>query len=279
MSPIRTILTRRAASAALAAGMLLTLLPAATFAAPPPSVQSAEWDVLAEINAVRANHDLAPLRMTTGVRLVARDRSVSMKRLDYFDHVSPGGLDAADLLNRRDISYRYWGEIIGWTVNMGLGEGARWMVDWWKNSPVHREIMLSDAYNYAGVGIAVEGNTVLWTVVFVNQADHTPPVATLLQPAGTASLRVAGSNQSIVRWWGRDRRLAVRTAGLDSFQVQHRLPGGRWDTLLSRTTARQATWNLRPGLHFFRVRARDRLGNVGAWQGPTRVYVARRGQG
>jgi uncharacterized protein YkwD len=278
MSPIRIISVRRAAPAALVVGMLLTLLPAATFAAPPPSVLDAEVAVLAEINQVRANHDLAPLRMTTGVRFVARDRSVSMKQHDYFDHVSPGGTDAADLLNRRDISYRYWGEIIGWTVNMGLGEGARWMVDWWKHSPVHRDIMLSRAYNYAGVGIAVEGNTVLWTVVFVNQADHTPPVASLVQRASTASLRVADTNQSVVRWWGRDRRLAVRTAGLDSFIVQHRLPGGRWDTLLNRTTARQATWNLRPGLHFFRVRARDNMGNVGRWQGPTRVYVARRAE-
>jgi hypothetical protein len=213
--------------------------------------------------------------MATGVRIVARDRSVSMRRLDYFGHVSPGGNDAADLMSSRGIGYRYWGEIIGWTVNMGLGEGARWMVDWWKDSPVHRDIMLSRAFNYAGVGIAQEGSTVLWTVVFVNQADHTPPVAALVRPAGSAALRVADTNRSVVRWWGRDRRLATRTAGLDSFTVQHRLPGGRWQTLLYRTTLRAATWNLRPGTHYFRVRARDNRGNVGRWQGPTRIFVPR----
>lgn len=255
--------------------MLLTLLPAATFAAPSSAVLSAEWDVLEGINRVRAANDLAPLRMATGVRLVARERSASMRRLDYFDHVSPGGTDAGDLMRARGVSFRTWGEIIGWTVNSSLGEGARWMVDWWKGSPVHRQVMLSRDVNYAGVGIVVDGPTALWTVVFVNQADHTPPVASIVQPAGTAALRVAESSRSLVRWWGRDRRLAVRTAGLDSFTVQHRLPGGRWQTLLHRTTQRQATWNLRPGTHFFRVRARDNRGNVGRWQGPTRVYVPR----
>ena len=96
------------------------------------------------------------------------------------------------------------------------------MVDWWKNSPAHRELMLSRSYNYAGVGIAQEGDRVLWTIVFVNQADHTAPVARIdartdVQPAGRWP-----PPQTTLHWWGHDRRLATRTSGLNSFSVQHR---------------------------------------------------------
>jgi hypothetical protein len=256
--------------------MLLSILPAATMASEPapPAVLSAEWAVLAEVNRVRDNQGLAQLRMAAGVREVARERSRSMKRLDYFAHVSPSGSDAGDLLGSRDIGLRLWGEAIGWTVYMDLDEGSRWMVDWWKNSPVHRDLMLSRRFNYVGVGIAQDGPKILWTLVFVNQADHTAPVAGVARPAGAASLTAATTEPTVVHWWGRDRPLALRTAGLDSFSIQHKVQGGRWQTVIERTTARQATWNLRPGVHAFRVRARDNLGNTGRWQTPTRIHVS-----
>ena len=274
MSSIRTIPIRRAAPAALVVGMLLTLLPAVTLAADPPDpVLSAEWAVLSEVNRFRDNQGLGPLRMAEDVREVSRERSRSMKRLDYFGHVSPSGNDASDLLRSSGVGYRAWGEVIGWTVNMELGEGSRWMVDWWKNSPVHRELMLSRAFNYAGVGIAQEGSRVIWTIVFVNQADSTAPVARIGRPNRTSSLRVAATTQTVLRWWGHDRPLATRTAGLDSFSIQHKVQGGRWQTVIERTTAREASWNLSPGSHLFRVRARDNRGNTSYWQDATRIEV------
>ena len=140
MSYLPHISIRRAVPAALVAGMLLSILPAVTLAdAPPDAVLATEWDVLQEVNQVRDNHGLAPLRMADDVREVARDRSRSMKRLDYFDHVSPSGQDAGDLLGSRQIGYRLWGEVIGWTRYIDLKPGSSWMVDWWKRSPVHRE--------------------------------------------------------------------------------------------------------------------------------------------
>lgn len=275
MPTYRHILTR-AIPAALATGMLMSILPAGmTFAADrAPALERAEWAVLHEINRVRNNHGIAGVRMAGRVRGVALDRSRSMKRQNYFDHVSPSGVDAGDMLRGRDIGHRYWSEIIGWTVGLDMDIGARWMVDWWKNSPVHRNVMLSATYNYAGVGITIENGRVLWTVVFVNQADHTPPMAGLYS-ASSVSARglLSASNLTTVRWWGRDRRLSVRTAGLHSFTVQHRRPGGEWHTIRRGTKARQLTMRLSSGSHFFRVKARDNRGNTGRWQGPLRVEV------
>ena len=274
MASILTIPIRRAVPAALVAGMLLTLLPAVTLAEDPPdAVLSAEWAVLSEVNRVRDNQGLAPLRMAEDVREVARERSRSMKRLGYFGHVSPSGVDAGDLLNSNGVGYRAWGEAIGWTVYMNLDEGSRWMVDWWKNSPSHRELMLSRSFNYAGVGIAQEGDRVLWTIVFVNQADRTAPVARIRRPNRTSSLRVAATTQTTLHWWGHDRPLATRTSGLHSFSIQHKVQGGRWHTVIERTTARQASWDLQPGTHLFRVRARDHRGNTSRWQDATPIEV------
>lgn len=274
MASVRTIPIRRAVPAALVAGMLLTLLPAVTLAAEPPEpVLSAEWAVLTEVNRVRENQGLGPLRMAEDVREVARERSRSMKRLGYFGHVSPSGVDAGDLLRSNGVPYRAWGEAIGWTVHMDLDGGSRWMVDWWKNSPTHRALMLSQSFNYAGVGIAQEGSHVLWTIVFVNQADRTAPIARIGRPNRTSSIKVAATSRTTLHWWGHDRPLATRTAGLESFSLQHKIQGGRWHTVIERTTARQASWGLRPGTHLFRVRARDNRGNTGAWQDTTRIEV------
>ncbi len=146
----------------------------------PPEVKAAEWKVLAQMNRLRERHGLKPLRMAGGVRLVARERSRSMKNKDYFAHTSPAGVDAGDLLRNRSVPNSFWGENIGWTKYVNLDEGPKVMVDWWKDSPGHRYNMLYKDYNYAGVGVAKDGAETYWTIVFANQRDHTPPLAGLM---------------------------------------------------------------------------------------------------
>jgi hypothetical protein len=255
--------------------MLLSILPAATVAdsdSGAPAIAAAEWDVLAQINRVRENNGLPALRMDARVREVAGARSRSMRDQDYFSHVQPNGQNVGDILDNRHINNWHWGEIIGWTSNINLADGVEGIVDAWRDSPGHRAIMLSSRYNYVGVGISRGGFEILWTVVFTSRADHTPPVAGLTSPGPTAATKVS-SDATTISWWGRDRPLATRMAGLRGFTLQHRLPGGRWVTLFERTTLRQKTWDLRPGDHWFRVRATDRRGNTTRWQGPLHIYV------
>jgi uncharacterized protein YkwD len=155
---------RGALLAAIAMVIALTMLPTATSAADPTS--AIEWDVLERVNRFRDHHGLRPLPMAPGVRKVAGSRSSSMIRHDYFGHVSPGGIDAGDLLRARGIR-RSWAEVIGWTRNRGLGPGSRWMVDWWKRSPMHRPLLLSRRFDAAGVGVSREDGRAIWTIVFV----------------------------------------------------------------------------------------------------------------
>jgi uncharacterized protein YkwD len=267
-----SISIRRAVPAALVAGMLLSTLPAATMGASASGeVKAAERSVLNHMNQFRRGHGLAPLRMAGRVRLVARDRSRSMKNLDYFSHVSPSGATAGSMLRSRSVTHAFWGEAIGWTSAMGLETGARWMVNWWKGSTTHRRLMLRQDFNYAGVGVAREGGKTLWTIVFVNQPDHTPPFAQLMGPS---SRTIATSSSSVtVCWSGQDRRLSTRTAGLRAFILQHKRSGGDW-TVMRRTTSRQATMSLSRGQHYFRLRAVDRRGNRGGWQKPLKVVIS-----
>ena len=60
------------------------------------------------------------------------------------------------------------GEVIGRTPHCGPAPCSRRMVAWWKGSPSHRRFILSRQYRYAGVGIAKDGGSTLWTIVFVD---------------------------------------------------------------------------------------------------------------
>jgi uncharacterized protein YkwD len=253
--------------------MLLTTLPAATMAGspPPPPVKATEWKVLSLMNQFRSNHGLAPLRMAGGVRVVARDRSRSMKNGNYFSHVSPSGVTAGSMLHSRSISNAFWGEAIGWTNSLGLNAGARWMVDWWKGSTPHRRLMLRRDFNYAGIGVARDGGKTLWTIVFVNQPDHTPPLAQLVGPSSNTIS--AASSSVTLRWWGKDRKLSTRTSGLKAFVLQHKRSTGSWH-VVRRTRHRSATLALPSGQHYFRLRAVDRRGNRGGWRQPLKVVVS-----
>lgn len=245
------------------------------YSPPPAPVKSAEWTVLAEMNKIRARHGIGPLRMAGRVRLVARDRSRSMKNQGYFAHVSPSGVSAPTLLNRRSVQYRRWAENIGWTKYFQLEAGAKWMVDWWKNSPSHRRHLLDPRLNYAGIGIAKDGPKTLYTVNFVSQRDHTPPMVGLLQArTGIAVASVGRPAKVTVRWWGRDRKLSSGTAGLRSFSVQYKRGDGSWRPLLTDTNKRQVTVSLARGTHTFRVRGVDRNGNRSGWQRPLVVTVS-----
>jgi uncharacterized protein YkwD len=278
MPASRTITIGRVATAALTAVMTLSLLPAATIGAnePPRAVRQGEWKALAAINHLRANRGLKPLRMAQRVRLVARDRSRDMRQYRYFGHASPSGRDAASLLGQRNIRYLAGSENIGWVSFMGTWEkSADAIADAWFDSSGHRANLLSDDYNYVGIGAARSGNAVYWTAIFVRQRDHTAPKAGMIaSPTGLSlASNDAGSRRVTIRWWGHDRALQRHTSGLKGFIVQKRKADGTWRTLRYMTKTRSLTTRLREGTHKFRVRAVDNRGNKSGWRHPLTVTV------
>ena len=87
-----------------------------------------------------------------------------------------------------------------------------------------------------------------WTIVFANQRDHTPPVAGLVDSStGMSVAAQRGPRAVTIRWWGKDRPLSTRTAGLRGFTVQYRRGGGDWQPLRIRTKTKQLTKTLGAG--------------------------------
>ncbi|MGE5689921.1 MAG: CAP domain-containing protein [Pseudomonadota bacterium] len=116
------------------------------------TVQSLERDVVAQVNAVRRQHGLAPLRVSSRLALAARFHSTEMGRVGYFGHASADGMDPITRLARfyPRGRYRSWwvGENLYWwstTVD------ARQVVAAWLGSPPHRKQLLAPQYREVGI--------------------------------------------------------------------------------------------------------------------------------
>jgi uncharacterized protein YkwD len=109
--------------------------------------------VLSELNELRRQRNLVPLRVSDGLAAAARDHSLEMAREGYFSHVALGGLSIEDRLK----SYypvagsRYWavGENLAWgTPDLG----ATRALHLWLRSPMHRENLFTAEWREIGIG-------------------------------------------------------------------------------------------------------------------------------
>ncbi len=252
--------------AALIAGLLLgTNLPAPIRAANGPTaaqLRAAGTRVLQLINHERDAFGLRHFRMDGRIRTVAQARSQDMVDRAYFAHQDPDGKWPWDHLNDARISYYEAGEIIAWNMTSPIDDAAATAVSQWMHSTQgHREQVLSTDHNYAGVGVATDGVRSIWTVIFIQGPDRTPPSASL-----TKASSAAGSRTISLAWSGSDPLLVARTAGVASYDLARRKPGGAWSIIRAATTKRSVALTAARGSRFeFRVRARDAAGNVGPW--------------
>jgi uncharacterized protein YkwD len=148
----------RAWTVAAAALALLAIVAAPVGAADRPEarnvarVASLEVSVLAEINAVRARHGRAPLRMAPALTAAATSHSRAMATRGFFKHESADGSDFGRRLKRfyRPSGYRRWriGENILWSSPEVDAQRA---VQMWMDSPPHRANLLSRDWREIGL--------------------------------------------------------------------------------------------------------------------------------
>jgi uncharacterized protein YkwD len=147
----RTI--RLVALAITVVGLWVVASPAgATADGPTASLSALEQGVLADINALRKQHGLAPLRVNSKLSAAARQHSQEMAARGYFSHNSANGSS----FDRRIARYypvrgsRYWsvGENLLWSSPDVDAGGALEM--WW-NSPEHRKNMLTGRWREIGL--------------------------------------------------------------------------------------------------------------------------------
>jgi uncharacterized protein YkwD len=143
--------TARVVALALAvAGLWIVVSPAG--ASSDTSTAALEQGVLAQINALRKQHGLAPLRLSSRLTAAARQHSVEMASRGYFSHDSANGSS----FDKRIARFYPMGNSRYWAV----GENLLWSspsvdppsaLNMWFNSPEHRKNMLNARWREIGL--------------------------------------------------------------------------------------------------------------------------------
>jgi uncharacterized protein YkwD len=112
-----------------------------------------ERSVLSQVNGLRREYGLVPLRFSARLTSAAREHSTEMAKRGYFGHRSFGGEGFGHRIARfypmRGRHYWAVGENLLWSS----GElNAAAALEVWRSSSSHREIMLSARWRELGVG-------------------------------------------------------------------------------------------------------------------------------
>jgi uncharacterized protein YkwD len=111
-----------------------------------------ETAVLGDVNRVRAQHGLGPLRVSARLVAAASQHSREMARRGYFSHDSADGSAFWKRLERfyGSAHYRFWsvGENLLWSSPDVDAPGA---VDMWMKSPPHRANLLNARWREIGI--------------------------------------------------------------------------------------------------------------------------------
>jgi uncharacterized protein YkwD len=116
------------------------------------SLAELEGGVLAELNSIRVDHGLKPLRLNPALSAAARQHTFEMLADGYFEHESANGLS----FWRRIQQFYARGSKGRWSVAENLlwsgGEiGAQRALDAWMASPGHRQNILTAKYREIGI--------------------------------------------------------------------------------------------------------------------------------
>jgi hypothetical protein len=252
----------------LVLGLLAAVVvaPGTAAAAGGMTISEAELAMVDALNVDRTTRGLVPVRIDSRLMAIARARSVDKATKNYFSHTQPDGRNVFDMISAQKITWYNAGEIIAWNNYPTLETSIHAANTGWLNSPPHKAIVVSTSFNYVGVGLALGSNgKKIWTAVYMKGPDRTGARATTATPTIRAGA-TAASKRVTVTWSGADVKLQVLTSGFHSFQVQRRVDGGAWTMVWIGTTRTSMTLDLATNHTYeFRVAARDKVGNWGAW--------------
>jgi uncharacterized protein YkwD len=139
--------------------------------------------VLVEETRHRLDPAAKPLAIDPELSGVARARAADMAAKKYLAHAAPDGTTSASLLMQKDAR---WQGLLGENlaaqhyvaqVGVPVNDYAQRFLDEWLKSPPHRDNMVFAKYDHAGVGAAVNGDTVYVAVLFSTDMGLPPPPA------------------------------------------------------------------------------------------------------
>jgi uncharacterized protein YkwD len=148
---------------------LVLLLPigAPWAAAADPSLALLESRLHLSVNAFRREQHLIELERLPELDAVARAHSEDMARRGFFAHASPEGDTWVERLRNAGVTdFRMAGENVGQTSR---SQPNQEILEGWKQSPAHRENLMSRPMNATGVGIARSADgRLFYTQLYLN---------------------------------------------------------------------------------------------------------------
>jgi uncharacterized protein YkwD len=253
--------------ALLAAALLAVAATPASADSGPSSGGDAATGIIARVNQARSERGLVPLRSDGRLLALAGDRASRLASTGILSHEVAGSMPQD--LAAQGVDWRGYGEVIGYAPGTPA-KAALAIFRMWMASPTHWPLLMSDRYNYLGVGLVYRpGSGVTYaSLVLTESSDCTGARAVV------AGAVVSGDD---IRWsWtGSDPALQTHTTGLRDFTLQLRTDRGTWVTIASGITATSRSTLNRERGHWYglRVRARDRAGNTGPWSRELRVWL------
>ena len=141
-------------SVAVAVAVALTLvMPASASERELLRASALESSIVAQINAVRAKHGKAPLRLSSALSAAARSHSQAMVSKGFFSHDSANGSSFSTRVRKwyGPKGYRSWaaGENLLWR---SPDVDAAAAVQMWMESPAHRANLLRAGWREVGLG-------------------------------------------------------------------------------------------------------------------------------
>ena len=132
-------------------------------------------------NIERKKIGLKPLVKSTKLNTSAGVKTDDMFSQQYFEHTSPDGKTAADLV--RDAGYKF--QIVGENLALGVFDSDKALVKAWMDSPAHRANILNPKYTEMGasVGIAEYHGQRQWIAVqhFAKPMPNCPEINQSIQ--------------------------------------------------------------------------------------------------
>lgn len=105
------------------------------------------------INQARASQGLSALQLDSRLSAAALKHSVDMGCQGFLDHVGSDGSNFGQRVQAEGYSYSYVSENI-YAGSPDFGGNAQGAFDWWMNSTVHRNNILSNKVSQIGIGYA-----------------------------------------------------------------------------------------------------------------------------
>jgi uncharacterized protein YkwD len=172
----------------LAAGLALfacAKVPSGPVLAPDPKTQMTALESRIAVLVEEERHKIDPkardLTMDPELSEVARARATDMAAKNYLAHQGPDGATSASILMQQDAK---WQGLLGENLaaqhynkqtGVAVEDFARRFLDEWLKSPPHRDNMAFAKYDHAGVGAAVNADTVYVAVLFSTDMGLPPP--------------------------------------------------------------------------------------------------------